>query len=139
LFHKETIFVTISNLLPLGNRRISGNYMVTKQTNCNETTGCPITATMEVIGGKWKPVILYNLTFGTRRFGEISARIPNISRKVLTQQLKELEKDGLVTRRQFKEIPPRVEYSLTDKSRSLKAVFNEIAEWGINNLSDIAT
>ena len=108
--------------------------MVTKQSNCNNSTGCPITATMEVIGGKWKPIILYHLTFGTRRFGEISARIPNISRKVLTQHLKELEKDGLISRRQFKEIPPRVEYSLTEKSVSLKAVFHEIAEWGIKNL-----
>lgn len=108
--------------------------MVTKKSNCNEAKGCPITATMELIGGKWKPVILYNLTFDTRRFGEISARIPNISRKVLTQQLKELEKDGLVIRREFKEIQPRVEYSLTEKGRSLEAVFNEIANWGINNL-----
>jgi DNA-binding HxlR family transcriptional regulator len=113
--------------------------MVTKQRNCNESTGCPITATMEVIGGKWKPVILYNLTFGTRRFGELSARIPSISRKVLTQQLKELEKDGLVIRKQFKETPPRVEYSLTEKSKSLEAVFNEIADWGIKNLLADAT
>jgi DNA-binding HxlR family transcriptional regulator len=108
--------------------------MVTKQSNCNEPTGCPITATMEVIGGKWKPVILYNLTFGTRRFGELSARIPSLSRKVLTQQLKELERDGLIIRKQFKEIPPRVEYSLTEKSKSLEVVFKEIANWGILNL-----
>lgn len=108
--------------------------MVTKPSTCNDFTGCPITATMEVIGGKWKPVILYNLTFGTRRFGEISARIPTLSRKVLTQQLKELEKDGLIVRRQYQEIPLRVEYSLTVKGRSLEAVFHEIAEWGNKNL-----
>lgn len=108
--------------------------MVTKQEHCNDFEDCPITATMEVIGGKWKPVILYNLTFGTRRFGEIAARIPKISRKILAEQLKELEKDGLVDRKQYKEIPPRVEYSLTDKSKSLVAVFKEIAQWGSQNL-----
>lgn len=108
--------------------------MVTKQSTCDHFTGCPITATMEVIGGKWKPVILYNLTFGTRRFGDLSARIPAISRKVLTHQLKELERDGLVVRRHYKEIPPRVEYSLTGKGASLQSVFHEIAEWGNKNL-----
>ena len=91
---------------------------------------CPITATLEIIGGKWKPIILYYLTSGTRRFGEIAARIPTISRKVLTEQLKELEKDGLIVREQFKEIPPRVEYSLTDLGKSLSGVFKEMAMWG---------
>ncbi|MCF0049069.1 helix-turn-helix transcriptional regulator [Dyadobacter sp. LJ53] len=108
--------------------------MVTKGNNQNDFKNCPITATMEVIGGKWKPLILYNLTLGTRRFGELSVRIPAISRKVLTEQLKELERDGLVVRQQFKEMPPRVEYSLTEKSNSLVAVFKEIAKWGNQNL-----
>ena len=91
---------------------------------------CPITATLEIIGGKWKPIILYYLTSGTRRFGEIAARIPTISRKVLTEQLKELEKDGLIVREQFKEIPPRVQYSLTDLGKSLSGVFKEMSMWG---------
>ncbi|ACU57752.1 winged helix-turn-helix transcriptional regulator [Chitinophaga pinensis] len=108
--------------------------MVTKDRICNDFNDCPITATMEVIGGKWKPVILYNLLSGTRRFGEIAIRIPSISRKVLTEQLKELERDGLVIRKQYQEIPPRVEYSLTDKSKSLTSVFKEIADWGNENL-----
>ncbi|WP_106605399.1 winged helix-turn-helix transcriptional regulator [Chitinophaga ginsengisoli] len=108
--------------------------MVTKEHICNDFNDCPITATMEVIGGKWKPVILYNLLSGTRRFGEIAVRIPTISRKVLTEQLKEMERDGLVIREQYEEIPPRVEYSLTDKSRSLTSVFKEIADWGNENL-----
>lgn len=95
---------------------------------------------MEVIGGKWKPIILYNLTFGTRRFGELAVRIPSISRKVLTEQLKELERDGLVLRKPYEEMPPRVEYSLTNKSKGLTVVFKEIAEWGTKNLhrSEIA-
>ncbi len=99
-----------------------------------EKQECPITAMVEVFGGKWKPIILYNLTFGTRRFGELAARIPGISRKVLTEQLKELENDGLIARAQFKEIPPRVEYSLTELGKSLSAVFNEMAAWGKKNL-----
>lgn len=134
LFHKETTFVTISNLLPLGNKANSGNQLVTMESPCQDFAECPITATLEVIGGKWKPIILYNLTMGTRRFGEIAVRIPSISRKVLTEQLKELERDGLIMRQQYPEMPPRVEYSLTAKSQGLTAVFNEITNWGKKNL-----
>jgi len=96
----------------------------------NDTTDCPITATLEVIGGRWKTIILYYLTFGTRRFGEIAARIPTISRKVLTEQLKELEKDGLIVRKQYNEIPPRVEYSLTELGQTLSGMFKEMEAWG---------
>jgi len=77
--------------------------MVTKGS-AKDCTGCPVSATLEIIGGKWKPIILYYLTSGTRRFGDIAVRIPAISRKVLTEQLKELEKDGLIVRTQYKEI-----------------------------------
>ncbi|MCE7065782.1 helix-turn-helix transcriptional regulator [Dyadobacter sp. CY326] len=134
MFHKETNLVSISNWLLTGNNAKTGNIMVTKANSRYDFKNCPITATMEVIGGKWKPLILYNLTLGTRRFGELSVRIPSISRKVLTEQLKELERDGLVVRQQYKEMPPRVEYSLTEKSNSLVAVFKEIANWGNQNL-----
>lgn len=103
--------------------------MVTKALFVNGVE-CPVTATLEIIGGKWKPFIVYHLTFGTRRFGELAARIPGISRKVLTEQLKELEADGLVIRTQYKEIPPRVEYSLTELGNSLSSVFDEMASWG---------
>lgn len=102
--------------------------MVTKRVNC------PVSATLELIGGKWKPVILYNLSSGTKRFGEIAVRIPTISRKVLTEQLKALENDGLVERKQFNEIPPRVEYSLTSLGESLSPIMNEIALWGEKNI-----
>ena len=90
-----------------------------------------MTATLEFIGGRWKTIILYTLRLGTRRFGELSVRIPSISRKVLTQQLKELESHGLVKREQFNEIPPRVEYSLTDLGLSLSKVLQEMENWGI--------
>ena len=95
---------------------------------------CPVTATLDVIGGKWKPIVLYNLMSGTKRFGELAVRIPAISRKVLTEQLKELEKNGLINRKQYKEIPPRVEYSLTQLGEGLSAVFNEMVIWGSKNL-----
>lgn len=96
----------------------------------NNDVQCPIAATMGYIGGRWKTIILYFLSSGTKRFGEIGARIPTISRKVLTQQLKELERDGLIVRKEYKEIPPRVEYALTDLGKSLSSVFKEMANWG---------
>lgn len=105
--------------------------MVTKAA---EKTNCPITETLKLIGGRWKTLILYQLASGTKRFGEIAVRIPTISRKVLTEQLKELEKDGLVKRKQYKEIPPRVEYSLTDLGASLSPVMDEMASWGTKNI-----
>ncbi|GAB2615857.1 winged helix-turn-helix transcriptional regulator [Belliella aquatica] len=105
--------------------------MVTKET-INELK-CPVSILLQLIGGKWKPIILYVLRSNKRRFGEISARIPTISRKVLTEQLKELERDGLIERKQFKEIPPRVEYSLTEFGKSLAPVLNEMEKWGNEN------
>ncbi len=95
---------------------------------------CPVTGMLQLIGGKWKPVILYCLRSEKRRFGEISARIPDLSRKVLTQQLKELEEDGLISRKQFNEIPPRVEYELTELGKSLAPVLNEMEKWGLDNI-----
>lgn len=95
---------------------------------------CPITAMLELIGGKWKPIILHCLKADTRRFGEIAVRIPTISRKVLTEQLKELEQDGLVIRQQYSEIPPRVEYSLSELGKSLAPVLDAMEQWGVKNL-----
>lgn len=107
--------------------------MVTKASQTNEIN-CPVTATLQLIGGKWKPIIMYCLRLETRRFGEIAARIPTISRKVLTEQLKELEEDNLIVRNHFKEIPPRVEYSLTALGKSMEPVFLEIEKWGVENI-----
>lgn len=99
----------------------------------NTPTKCPVTATLELIGGKWKTIILYSLVNGKRRFGEIAVRIPDISRKVLTEQLKELEAAGLIYREEFKEIPPRVEYSLTPTGNSLSSIFEALEIWGKEN------
>jgi DNA-binding HxlR family transcriptional regulator len=107
--------------------------MVTNTKKMSEIN-CPVTATLQLIGGKWKPIIMYCLRSETRRFGEIGARIPTISRKVLTEQLKELEKDNLIIRKHFKEIPPRVEYSLTELGKSMAPVFFEIEKWGSEHI-----
>jgi DNA-binding HxlR family transcriptional regulator len=90
---------------------------------------CPITATIDVIGGKWKPPIIWLLLEGPMRFGELSKTMPNIALKVLSKQLKELEADGIVVRRAYPEIPPRVEYSLSAKGESLRPVMFLLSEW----------
>ncbi|MBC7447151.1 MAG: helix-turn-helix transcriptional regulator [Hymenobacteraceae bacterium] len=91
---------------------------------------CPITATLDVLGGKWKVFILSQLVQGTRRFGELKRAIPNVTQKMLTQQLRELEEVGLVTRRVYPEVPPRVEYTLTAHGQTLEPVLKALNEWG---------
>jgi len=90
-----------------------------------------------LIGGKWKPVILYCLRNDTRRFGEIAARIPAISRKVLTDQLKEMENDQLVIRKQYNETPPRVEYSLSERGKSMGPLLAEMEKWGNEHILQV--
>jgi len=92
-------------------------------------TDCPAAETIALLGGRWKLTILHVLCMHARRFGEISVRIPSISKKVLTEQLKELEADGLISRKQFKEFPRRVEYALTDYGESLRPLLAYIAAW----------
>lgn len=100
-----------------------------------KNNNCPVNATLELIGGRWKAPILYYLSNGTRRFGQIDVAITGISRKVLTEQLKQLENDGLIYREYHKELPPRVEYSLTDFGKSLQVVFEAIIQWANVNLN----
>ncbi len=107
--------------------------MVTKESPGPELQ-CPVTAMLQFIGGKWKPAILYCLKSDTRRFGEIAARIPSISRKVLTDQLKELEADQLIVRMEYKEIPPRVEYALSELGKSMAPVLAEMEKWGTEHI-----
>ncbi|MEQ8562530.1 MAG: helix-turn-helix domain-containing protein [Cytophagales bacterium] len=85
---------------------------------------------LKVMGGKWKPIILVRLDKSSKRFGQLDASIMGISRKVLTTQLNELVNDKLITRASFRETPPRVEYSLTDKGKELLPIFREIGKWG---------
>lgn len=91
---------------------------------------CPLTQALSVIGGKWKPLIIYQLNRSSKRFGQLDHVIPGISRKVLTTQLNELVNDGLVNRESHAESPPRVEYSLTERGKELIPVFSTIADWG---------
>jgi DNA-binding HxlR family transcriptional regulator len=92
---------------------------------------CPIESTLSLINGKWKLLILKELSQGPVRYGALERGIPTISAKVLTQQLREMEADGLVVRTIFPEIPPRVEYSLDEMGTSIFKVFTEMRRWGL--------
>ena len=100
------------------NKRVINNY-------------CPVTFTLEKIGGRWKPLILYNLNIGTQRYNELKRAIPAITEKMLIQHLRELEADNLIMRDVKPVVPPHVEYSLTDKGKSLGVLLNEMAVWGL--------
>lgn len=92
-------------------------------------SNCPFTRAIGTISNKWKPIILNVIQKRTIRFGQLDAIIPNITRKVLTEQLKELEEDGIVHRVAYKELPPRVEYSLTEKGLAFLPILEQIKEW----------
>ena len=92
---------------------------------------CPIESTLALINGKWKLLILKVLSQGPVRYGAIKERIPTVSAKVLTQQLREMERDGIITRTVFPEVPPRVEYSLTEMGVSIFTVLGEMRRWGL--------
>ncbi len=91
---------------------------------------CAMDITMDYIGGKWRSVVLWYLLKGRKRFSELKAVIPDITEKMLSIQLKKLEKDGLIERTAFAEVPPRVEYDLTTSGKTLIPLLNEIASWG---------
>lgn len=89
-----------------------------------------IEATLDVIGGKWKPIILCHLGFEPLRTGELKRRIPNVTQKMLTQQLRELEKDNIILRTVYNQVPPKVVYSLTDEGKSLRDLLIAMSVWG---------
>jgi DNA-binding HxlR family transcriptional regulator len=98
------------------------------------TFNCPVEVTLLVIGGRWKALILWHLQEGVRRFGELRRLIPEATQKMLTQQLRELEADGLIHRKIFPVVPPRVEYSVTDSGKSLKPILKAMCDWGGQHL-----
>ena len=99
--------------------------------------GCGLEAALDVIGGKWKPIVLWRLTSGPRRFGELRRLVAGISEKMLIQQLREMEHDGIVERKDFREIPPRVEYALTGLGASLTVALGPLCEWGTRHLAGL--
>ncbi len=99
---------------------------------------CGLEAALEVVGGKWKVLVLWNLAQGPRRFGELRRLVPGISEKMLIQTLREMQNNGIVTRKDYREVPPRVEYSLTPFGESLVEVLRPLCEWGTKHMTRIA-
>lgn len=95
--------------------------------------------TLKVIGGKWKLVILCHLTDDVKRFGELKRGMPDITQKMLTQQLRELEEDGIIHREVYSQVPPKVEYSLTEYGMSIREVLDVMANWGLQHEEHLTT
>ena len=101
-----------------------------QQKTAKELPACPVETTLTLIGDKWKVLILRDLLPGAKRFGELKKSIGNVSQKVLTAQLRDMEQNGLINRKVYAEVPPRVEYSLTELGMSLKSVLDALWNWG---------
>ncbi len=100
------------------------------QKTAKELPACPVETTLTLIGDKWKVLILRDLLTGTKRFGELKKSIGNVSQKVLTAQLRAMENSGLLTRKVYAEVPPKVEYTLTELGESLKPILDSMWNWG---------
>jgi DNA-binding HxlR family transcriptional regulator len=97
----------------------------------------PIDATLDVIGGKWKPLIIYALNDKTLRFSQLLDKLqPRVTQRMLTKQLRQLEQDGLITRKVYTQVPPKVEYSLTELGKSLMPILDQLCEWGSEHMGD---
>jgi DNA-binding HxlR family transcriptional regulator len=102
--------------------------MQTKRMNWK--TGCSVEVTLSILGGVWKPVIVAHLLNGKRRFGELSRLVPGATQRMLTLQLRELERDGIISRTVYAEVPPRVEYEITEFGATLSPILDAMAAWG---------
>ena len=103
---------------------------MSEQKSVKDLPACPVETTLTLIGDKWKILILRDLMPGTKRFGELKKSIGNVSQKVLTAQLRAMEESGLLTRTVYAEVPPRVEYTLTELGKSLKPILDALWNWG---------
>ena len=108
-----------------------------KHTDYSCDFGCPVEAALEVIGGKWKGVILYHLLQDKKRFNELRKLMPKVTQRMLTKQLRDLESDQVITRTVYPEVPPKVEYEITDFGKSLGPVVMLLQQWGTDYLESI--
>ncbi|MBB5984958.1 winged helix-turn-helix transcriptional regulator [Sphingobium lignivorans] len=106
--------------------------------SCIPGFSCGLDATLKVVAGKWKPLIIYFLLEGPNRYGELKRAVRGVSDKVLIQQLKELESDGIVIRTDYREVPPRVDYSLTALGHSLAQALVPLSNWGAEHMEEVA-
>jgi DNA-binding HxlR family transcriptional regulator len=106
--------------------------------NYRQLNGCPVTATLQVLGGKWKPVLLYCISHDVNRFGELLNLLEGISKKVLTEQLRELERDGILTRTVYEQLPARVDYRLTKNGQTLLPLVEVMCRWGLEQFPRLA-
>jgi DNA-binding HxlR family transcriptional regulator len=102
-----------------------------------ERASCPVERTLEVIGGRWKVLILRELFQGVKRFGQLHRALQGITQKMLTQQLREMEQDGIIHREVYLQVPPKVEYSLTPLGESLKPIIDVMHDWGVRHLNEV--
>ena len=113
----------------MNNRKPSSTILELEASLGND---CPFIYALSLMGKRWKPAILWKISAGIYRFGEMKRAIPQISEKMLSQHLRELETDGLITRTIYPEMPPRVEYALTDLGKSLEPILKQLYIWGEN-------
>lgn len=108
-----------------------------KRKRYDEAAGCPVAATLDLIDGKWKGVILYHLLGGPKRFNQLGRELTTVTQRMLTKQLRELEEAGLITRTIYPQVPPRVDYALTPEGRSLQGVIEALKEWGEHRIARV--
>ena len=119
--------------------RSTHNFVSAGSTNLQPIYGCPVKATTKVVAGKWKVAIVWHLSFGSRRFAEIRDLLPGVSEKVLTAQLRQLQKDGVLRRIVTPTVPPRVDYELTEPGWELIPIMQSMCDWGQKHLGILPT
>lgn len=110
-----------------------------RHSNFECAPGCAVEAAISLIDGKWKCVIMFHLLDGTRRFNEIRRHVPGATQRTLTNQLRELETDGLIVRKVYAQVPPKVEYSISDLGRTLSPILTALRDWGTENMDLFST
>lgn len=108
-----------------------------RRTYSDSPAGCPVEATLDAIGGKYKGMLLYHLLDGTKRFGELRKLMPTVTQRTMTLQLRELEAVGIVRREVYAVVPPKVEYSLTELGRTLEPILRLMQAWGVEHMVEI--